>query len=233
MSPSSRVGIIFDLDGTLVDSIPAYKEEFGDLASRFGRGIGPEHFDKVQGRPIPEVLRILVAEGKLARRVWLYLLINGGRIRRRIDSRLRLFPQTLDCLRRLEEYPLALATSGSRAHVKKTLRRFGLMSYFSVVVAREDTRRGKPAPDAFELAGTRLGIVPDQCLVIEDSPLGVQAARAAGMYSIGVLQTSPRELFAGDGWPDHLVPSLDGITSALVEQLVNGDIERRSGSCGS
>jgi beta-phosphoglucomutase len=88
-------------------------------------------------------------------------------------------------------FALAVGSSGPRDNVTLALDRLGTGSLFRVVVTGADVTRGKPDPQVFTLAAERLGIAPNHCAVIEDSPYGVAAANAAGMTSIGLL-SNPR-----------------------------------------
>jgi HAD superfamily hydrolase (TIGR01509 family) len=81
---------------------------------------------------------------------------------------------------------MSVASGGKRHHVRRSLRITGLEGLFSVVVTQEDVTRGKPDPEMFLLAAQRMGVSPRRCLVIEDSPLGLEAAKAAGMGSAWV-----------------------------------------------
>jgi HAD superfamily hydrolase (TIGR01509 family) len=85
--------------------------------------------------------------------------------------------------------PVAVASSSRRDRLERTLGRAGLLDAFDVVVAGDEVEHGKPAPDMFLLAAERLGVAPEACIVIEDSPPGVQAGVAAGMHTIGVDRT--------------------------------------------
>jgi HAD superfamily hydrolase (TIGR01509 family) len=82
--------------------------------------------------------------------------------------------------------PMAVASGGHREIVIKTLDALGLTEFFETVVGMEDVERGKPAPDPFLEAARRLGVEPEACLVFEDSPTGIDAAKAAGMQYVFV-----------------------------------------------
>jgi HAD superfamily hydrolase (TIGR01509 family) len=86
--------------------------------------------------------------------------------------------------------PVSVASGGESQVVRRTLELIGLGKTFSVVVTAEDVTRGKPAPDMFLLAAERMGVSAADCVVFEDSPLGIEAARRAGMASILVRSAS-------------------------------------------
>jgi beta-phosphoglucomutase-like phosphatase (HAD superfamily) len=85
--------------------------------------------------------------------------------------------------------PLAVASGGFRRQIEQTLDALGIRSLFNAVVCVEDYARGKPFPDPFLEAARRLNVLPTACLVFEDSPLGLQAAEAAGMQCVFVPRT--------------------------------------------
>jgi HAD superfamily hydrolase (TIGR01509 family) len=111
----------------------------------------------------------------------------------------------------------AVATSSTREWVEKWLAHHGIRELFDTVCAREDVTRVKPAPDLFLLAAERLGIAPEACLVFEDSPNGVRAARAAGMRCVAVPNATTRTL---------ALPDPDLIVSSLAEQPLAELLER-------
>jgi beta-phosphoglucomutase-like phosphatase (HAD superfamily) len=88
-------------------------------------------------------------------------------------------------------HPVSVASGGTRDTVTRTMAAIGILELFPVVVTQEDVERSKPAPDIFLLAAERMGVAPGECLVFEDSHLGVQAAEAAGMASVLVTPADP------------------------------------------
>ncbi|MFF2011612.1 HAD family hydrolase [Streptomyces sp. NPDC058195] len=95
--------------------------------------------------------------------------------------------------------PYCVASSGSHQRIRAGHRRTGLDQWFEEewIFSSEDVGRGKPAPDLFLLAAERMGVAPERCVVIEDSPLGVEAARAAGMDVYGFTSMMPADRLAG------------------------------------
>ncbi len=216
MSHGAASGIIFDLDGTLVDSHVAYRSLFNDLQRRFGSQSTEDDFERFNGRPIGPVLRELVADGRLPWWIWIYLFCNQWRIKRAIHARTSLFPQARECLGRFDGYSLAIATSGGRHTTQQTLDRFEIAPFFAACVTRNDVSTGKPDPEPFLKAAAALNLSPSSCVVVEDSPIGIRAARAAGISSIAVLNSTPGEHFTGAATPDLILASLDELTPERV-----------------
>jgi mannitol-1-/sugar-/sorbitol-6-phosphatase len=135
---------------------------------------------------------------------------------------LRAAPGAAALLRQLSEAQRAIVTSGSRAVATLRLRTAGL-SIPRVFVTAGDVRHGKPDPEAYLLGASRLGVAPRDCVVVEDSPPGVAAGKAAGMRVIGVLTTYPAAALAGaDVWLDALAelrarPAAPGSTGLTLD----------------
>ncbi len=109
----------------------------------------------------------------------------------------------------------AVASSAPRANVEAVLAVLGNGGFFDALVAGEDVRRGKPDPEVFLLAASRLGVPPAHCVVVEDAPAGIEAARRAGMRSIGVLTS--REGLDGD----LVVATLDKLPEDAFSRLLD------------
>jgi beta-phosphoglucomutase len=130
-------------------------------------------------------------------------------------------PGAAEWVHRLERdgWRQAVASSAPRLNVEVVVRALGLVGQFGALVAAEDVVHGKPAPDVFLAAADRLAVPPARCVVVEDAPAGIEAARRAGMRSIGVGA-------AGFAPADVVVGSLDLLPGDAFDRL----IERRGGS---
>ena len=130
-----------------------------------------------------------------------------------IDERLEVFADAVGAVAELQArgVPVAVASSSVRERLERTLAHAGLE--FEVTIAGDEVEHGKPAPDMFLLAAARLGIEPARCVVIEDSPPGVAAGRAAGMPTLGVRRAADIDLSAATKVVD--VVSADAILAML------------------
>lgn len=204
--------VIFDLDGTLVDSEPQSLDTIAaemralgltdtrpeDIRAEFlGVSLADicRRIEARSGRPVP---------ADFAARVEARLFQAYARDLRPIEGALAL----LDRLR-AAGFPMAIATGGSVRRMHETLRLGGLAHRFGCCLSAEQVPRGKPAPDLFLAAAAALGVPPGSCAVLEDSPHGIAGARAAGMRAVGFVGGS------------HLDPIRDSHRARL----------RRAGAC--
>jgi beta-phosphoglucomutase len=191
-------GAIFDLDGTIVDNMPVHAEAFAIFVERHGlppltlddrkrldgrrnRDIFPDLF----GRPLSDAEHLAFADEKEA----LYRELSVGRLVP-LDGLVRL----LDCLA-ARSTPVAVATSAPPANVSHTLTELGLADRLTCIVRSDEVPRGKPFPDVFLAAASRLGVAPADCVAFEDAPIGVIAAREAGMQTVAVASSFAADVF--------------------------------------
>lgn len=208
----SLLAIVFDLDGVLVDSEPLQLEAWEAYVARFGRRLPAELLPRLFGRRLIDAAHVLVREMALPvspeqaaqERDELFLTLVPGRIRSRVGA--------LELVAAFREVglPVALATSGHRRYVDLVLRELGLMGAFAVQVTGDDVVCGKPAPDCYRLAVARLRVPAERAVAIEDAPLGVLSARAAGLRCLAVPNEHTRDV-AGLEEADAVLPDLEQV----------------------
>ena len=203
--------VIFDLDGVLVDSARVVEQQWRRWAG--ARGLRAEPFLRVcHGRRALETIRLaaphLDAEAEVA---------AFGPAE---DADVAAIVPLAGAARLLGSLPpdaWGVATSGARRDAVARLRRAGLPPP-PVLVCAEDVARGKPSPDAYLQAASRLGADPAECLVVEDAPAGVQAARAAGMPVVGLTTTHPADALGADA----VAATLAGVYLGRVDRSPRG-----------
>src|SRR5262249_13602058 len=132
-----------------------------------------------------------------------------------VGTRDVLYPGASDCVRRLAAaFPIGVASGALRADIDLLLRGAGITDLFTFIVAAGDTDRSKPAPDPYLRAAELHGVPPGACVAIEDSHWGLESARAAGLRTIAVTHTYPRDSFHGHA--DAIVDSLAELTVDFV-----------------
>ncbi len=205
--------LLVDLDGTLIDSAPHILRVWARWARR--NGIPKETvLNAIHGRRGLDTIRLvapwLPAESEQA-------ALETEEISEMSD--VRPYPGAVELMEKLQNRPLAIVTSGSRRVAEARLGHVG-MAMPKVLICGDEINAGKPAPDGYILAARRLGMEPADCAVIEDSPVGVEAAKAAGMRVIAVTSTHRAdELERADAVVSHLTKiglGLDGTTIELV-----------------
>ncbi len=213
-------GVIFDMDGVIVDSGGPHRESWRLLARRSGLTITDAAFAETFGMTSREIITKLwgaqVGDAQArdidARKEAVYRDLITGRVPLSIGAR-----ETLAALAAVG-FRLAVGTSGPPENVELVLRETRLAPYFTATVTGFDVARGKPAPDIFLTAAERLALPPVDCIVIEDAPVGIAAARAAGMPAIGYTGTHPAERLR-DAGAVTVVAQLREITPALIRQI--------------
>jgi HAD superfamily hydrolase (TIGR01509 family) len=181
---------IFDLDGTLADTMPVHFGVWQILAERHGFIFSQERFYALGGVPTPRIAAMLIAEAGLTldpvalalekEQAYVDGLFSGALTLQPIE------PVIAIARARRAEGPMAIASGSSRRLVTHTLGALGIAGWFGAVVTAEDTTRHKPDPDVFLEAARRLGVDPARCTVYEDTDLGLEAARRAGMAGVDV-----------------------------------------------
>jgi len=132
---------------------------------------------------------------------------------------LETFPGLIDLLNRLAEQnvPMAVASSGRPHKIRFSLEQVGLLDRFDILCSASEVERGKPAPDLFIHAAQKLSIPPHQCIVIEDSTAGIQAAAAAGMSVFGFCSSLSREQLLAAG-AEHVFSHYDELPTLLKKK---------------
>jgi HAD superfamily hydrolase (TIGR01509 family) len=186
--PGDFAGFIFDLDGTLVDTMPLHYRAWNEAMRRAGlpRELDEEFFYSLGGVPARRVTELFARRyGRQFGDARIFhekeALFAG------LQADAKLVAPTVAFARRVAAtHPIAVASGGPRKAVQKSLEISGLKSLFPIVVTTDDVARGKPAPDMFLLAAKLMQVAPEKCLVFEDAEPGIMAAKAAGMQWVRV-----------------------------------------------
>jgi beta-phosphoglucomutase-like phosphatase (HAD superfamily) len=190
-------GFIFDCDGTLADTMPVHQVAWIYALQKHGArfDFGWDLFMSRAGKSIELTVSELNEQFGLALDPAAVAADQRAHFDTLAGSVLPLANVVAYARERADAgFPLSVASGGDRATVHRTLRTIGVSDLFPIVVTSEDVVHGKPAPDLFLLAAQRMGVAPEQCLVFEDSHLGITAAERAGMGA--VLVTRAPELQA-------------------------------------
>ena len=183
--------VIFDCDGTLVDSEPLARDAWDRALAGLGYTVSDDEYAGLVGLPYPRVHAYFAERVGGMPDADTFWVGFSAMLFDLIDSVLEPFDDAVETVRALhgQGIAVAVASSSPRERLDRTLRRAGLDGLFDVTVAGDEVRRGKPAPDMFLEASRRLGCAPERCVVIEDSSPGVAAAVEAGMVCVAVARS--------------------------------------------
>ncbi|HZB44829.1 MAG TPA: HAD family phosphatase [Pyrinomonadaceae bacterium] len=186
-----RRAALWDVDGTLIDSREYHWLSWQGALAAEGFNVTPEQFADSFGRRNDEILRgyFPAYSSEDISRVGEAKEVAYRRLVR--EQGIELLPGVRRWLERLrgEGWQQAVASSAPRANLEVIIEALGLDGFFAAVASAEDVTEGKPDPQVFLVAAARLGVEPGSCVVVEDAPAGTEAARRAGMRSIGVLSS--------------------------------------------
>jgi HAD superfamily hydrolase (TIGR01509 family) len=184
--PDDIKGLIFDCDGTLVDSMPLHMKAWEEAVHLFGANFDPEFFFSKKGMRSKDIVaQFSLQSGKP---------LNGADVVRLKDNiflqhiaDVMPLPIVVDVVRRYHKIlPMAVASGGGREIVERELQVTGIVNFFDVILTADDPFKPKPFPDLFLEAARRIGVQPSLCQVFEDGDLGLQAAENAGMLATDI-----------------------------------------------
>jgi HAD superfamily hydrolase (TIGR01509 family) len=197
LPPGPFLAYLFDCDGTIVDSMPLHYIAWKQALGEWGCTLDEDLFYSWGGKPPVEIIAALnqlrdlkmPIETVAERKESLYFSLL---------PQLKPIPEVLEqIVAQHGQIPFAVVSGSTHESIVKSLTAVGLLDRFPILVGSEDYAHSKPAPDAFLTAAARLGVAPKDCLVFEDTDMGIQAATAAGMASVRIPQ--PRERGNGTG----------------------------------
>jgi beta-phosphoglucomutase-like phosphatase (HAD superfamily) len=191
--------LVFDIDGTIIDSMPAHHASWQDFFARHALDVDfAGFFARTAGRTGAEAMRELMGP------------MGDERARTLVDEKEALYRARFGAdfrevagfssfARSAHAGGLALAcgTAGDAANIAFAMSNLGMEGFFGAIVGGHEVAHGKPAPDIFVTAARRLGVAPADCVVFEDAPLGIEAARRAGMLAVAVTTGASAEVLAG------------------------------------
>ena len=188
LPPGDFRAYLFDLDGTVADTMPLHFVCWNEALGTCGCSLDEAQFFAMAGIPVTQTIELLNEQhGLQMPAVELAEYKEALFLKRLVELK----PVEAVVAHVHEAYgriPLAIVSGSPRASIFHSLGLLGLVDRFKVIVGAEDYRRGKPDPEPFLTAATRLGVGPADCLVFEDAELGIQAAEAAGMQWVRVPQ---------------------------------------------
>ncbi len=220
---------IFDVDGVLIDSYRAHYQSWLEMATHRGLSISEQQFKTSFGRTSRESMAQYWGAGRFrVEEVNAMDREKEAAFRRIIVTDFPAMPGAAELVAALREAGFAVAVGSSAPHenVEVAIDRLGLRDRLGAVVTGSDVQRGKPDPQIFLTAAQRLGVPPGRCAVIEDAPVGIAAAAAAGMACVGLASTGrTREALSK---AQLVVDSLTELSPEVLRQLIERYADRQA-----
>jgi beta-phosphoglucomutase len=214
-------GVALDLDGVLIDGMPFHVAAWDQALAEIGVAVDSRELYELEGVRTSEVVAELVRRHGLS--------IGLSARRRLVDRKRQLYAdgfevvplpeaQALVCQLASYQYRLALVTGTTCASAERALRELELAGHFAAVVCAEDVINGKPAPEPYQKAIERLAVAPENCVVIENAPPGIEAAEAAGVSCVAVATYLPIDALVGLPGASRVFLDLLGLRSWLASE---------------
>jgi beta-phosphoglucomutase-like phosphatase (HAD superfamily) len=179
--PAGTAGLVFDCDGTLVDSMPLHTLLWDECLLPFGVTLPKGFIDVHAGKPTDIILEIINVEHGVSINALDFLDAKEGRFRERLSEVGAIEPVVEVARRYRGVLPMAVVSGGCRLNVVGALEGIGALDWFDVILTADDPIKPKPAPDLFLTAAKMMGVAANKCHAFEDADAGIQAAVGAGM----------------------------------------------------
>lgn len=220
MSQDNR-GVIFDMDGVLIDSYEPHRISWQHMASEYGVQMTDQQFASSFGKTSREIIRTFWGQD-----------VTDDQIRRMDDRKEALFrellrgrvpvmPGAMELIDGLLAggFKIGIGSSGPPENVSLVVEKLGLTGKLSGVTSAMDVTRGKPDPQVFLLTAGKMGLAPTRCAVVEDAIHGITAAKRAGMKAIGLTGTTTRQALHE---ADLVVDGLAELNASRIARLIDG-----------
>ena len=216
-------GVIFDMDGVLVDNMKIHIEAFVEMGRRYNVTEAPQtDMSALNGRGNDDVMRALLPAEVIDKYGIEALSKEKEAIYRELfEATIAPTEGLVALLEQLsaEGIPCAVGSSGPKENVAFVLNRCGIEPYFKARISGDMVTKCKPDPEIFLTAASQLGVAPEECLVFEDAVSGIEAAQRAGMKVVALTTTHTAEQLLAKVTPDLVVPNFKGLTPAKLQQL--------------
>lgn len=186
--------ILFDCDGVIINSMPVHAEAWVKLFARYGISIKPIDVYLEEGRDIIDFCQLILNRNGHAEKLSAHKLAHEKENAVIAEKKIAVFPEISEVLGDVKSSPAKLGmVTGSNLRLVRSAIPHPTLDFFDLIVAADDVKRSKPAPDPYLCAAKRLHVHPENCLVVENAPMGIQSAKAAGMQVIGITTTLSRQ----------------------------------------
>lgn len=219
-STTAPLGLLFDLDGTLLMTDPIHVQVFADMFAQYGVHIDEDiYLQRLHGRLNADIFADLLPDGPDAAAMSEQ---KEAEFRRRLPKPFPAMPGANALIARAKAagWGLAVVTNAPRANAEAMLAAIGLRDAFKIMIIGEECPRGKPHPDPYQAGMRALGLAPEHCIAFEDSPSGLRSAAAAGLRVVGIRSSlndaALRAAGADLSLRDFADPALDAVLDSVL-----------------
>ena len=211
-------GIVFDMDGVLIDSEPVHIEAWNDVFAEFNLYFETEWFHQWIGVADRNFTSKIIEQYQLPTQSDTLLQAKRRVFEDKIAQGVLPHKGVKEAIPLLHRYDLAVATSSNRSGAMLSLKGAGLFDFFKDVITADDVLNHKPHPDCYLKAAQSLGFMPSECIGIEDSASGIKAAKAAGLFVIGVSTSLPAHYLTE---ADLILENTEGAIQWILKTIGN------------
>jgi len=209
-------GIIFDMDGVLINSEPLHIQSWKLVLKKYGFNFADSWFDKWIGVPDNQICNEIIQEYCLNSDVNELLSKKQFHFRDIRERESLLFPGIMEALRLIKKFPKAIVTSSSKDDAYYIVEKENLYDFFRVIITSDDVSNCKPDPEPYLIAAQKLKIPPNNCIALEDSYSGIKSAKAANMTVYGIMTTlTAAQMFNADQTFHSTVGAIDYLYNSL------------------
>jgi beta-phosphoglucomutase family hydrolase len=214
--------VIWDMDGVLVDTAPFHLKTWQETFQKKGVTFTEDDFRRNFGQRADAIVRNTLGQALSQDEVDAIVEQKNRNFRRAVRHSIKPLPGAIELIKLLAEsgFRIALASSAPVENIRLLTETLGIYHLFQSIISGRDVPESKPSPQLFLLAARRLGVAPENCVVIEDAIAGVTAARRAGMHCVAVTSTNSRERLQE---ADLIVDTLESVTVEELERLLCSD----------
>lgn len=183
--------VIFDVDGVLADTGPIHYESWVKMANEIGKTFKKSYFEATFGQQSVPITRQLVGRNVDQNLVEKWAQLKEQYYREMVKDKIKPLPGVIGLIEVLKSmnFKLAVGSSGPPENVELLLKSLKIEFFFDTIITAAEVKNGKPSPDVFLIAAQKINVKPQNCVVIEDAPVGIEAAKRANMKCIALTTT--------------------------------------------
>ena len=212
--------VIWDMDGVIADTAPYHLRAWQEVFQKRGVNFPEDDFKRNFGQRNDTIIRNTLGKDISPSEIDVIAAEKEENFRQRVKNDIKPLPGAIKLIKSLKEHGFtqALASSAPIENIRLVIRGLGIENFFQAIVSGREVKEGKPSPQGFLLAAKKLGVEPQDCIVIEDAIAGVAAAKRSGMHCLAVTNTHPKTNLAE---ADLVVDTLEAVSVNDLEKLIN------------